>query len=293
MSSRALISSLIPVLAIICLLVAGSGCSRKMADVDPALFPDPADNTITFWGHACVYIDVDGFGIVTDPVFQKTTDWRRRRVPAPPPSSYEKTGVILVSHGHNDHLSRNTLRTFPETATILCSRGCAKYLDDGDVEQEVIVMNIGDEFEYPGGKVVAVAAHHTGGRFGVIPSHDGRALGFVVYTPQSVIYYTGDTNYWEGIDEIGRRYRPDIAIVNVNGHLHSDDAIQAILATQAPTVIPAHFGAYGYLWVGEQKVPRKYDKIETVLDPVLLFLKLGESTPLSGRRSITAADNLP
>ena len=265
-----------------------------MADVDPALFPDPADNTITFWGHACFYIDVDGYGIVTDPVFQKTTDWRRRRVPAPPPDSYANTGIILVSHGHNDHLSRNTIRTFPEGAAILCSRGCAKYLDEDDnIAQDVIVMKIGDELEYPGGKVVAVAAHHTGGRFGWRPAHDGRALGFIVYTPQSVIYYTGDTNYWEGIDEIGETYRPDISIVNVNGHLHSSDAIQAILATKSPVVIPSHFGAYGYLWVGEQKVPRHYDRIETVLEPVLHFLKLGESMPLSGRGEISNDGNLP
>jgi L-ascorbate metabolism protein UlaG (beta-lactamase superfamily) len=282
----------VPVVLLL-LTAAGTGCSRSMADVDPTLFPDPADNTITFWGHACFYIDVDGYGIVTDPVFQKTTDWRRRRVPAPPPSSYAHTGIILVSHGHNDHLSRNTIRTFPETATILCSRGCAKYLDDGDVPQKVIVMNIGDEFEYPGGKVVAVAAHHTGGRFGFFARDDGRALGFVVYTPQSVIYYTGDTNYWEGVEEIGAKYRPDIAIVNVNGHLHSSDAIQAILATRAPTVIPTHFGAYGYLWVGEQKVPRKYEKIENILEPVLLFLNLGESCPLSGKHEKTRKASLP
>jgi L-ascorbate metabolism protein UlaG (beta-lactamase superfamily) len=261
--------------------------------VDPALFSDPADNTITFWGHACFYIDVDGYGIVTDPVFQKTTDWRRRRVPGPPSSSYANTGLILVSHGHNDHLSRNTIRTFPETATILCSRGCAKYFDDGDVPQEVNVMNIGDEFEYPGGKVVAVAAHHTGGRFGFFADHDGRALGFIVYTPQSVIYYTGDTNYWDGIDEIGDTYRPDISVVNVNGHLHSSDAIQAILATKSPVVIPSHFGAYGYLWIGEQKVPRNYEKIETILEPVLLFLKLGESALLSGRGKVATDNNLP
>jgi L-ascorbate metabolism protein UlaG (beta-lactamase superfamily) len=293
MPSRACIASIILLAVVAFVCAAGSGCSRSLADVDPALFPHPEDNTITFWGHACVYIDVGGYGIVTDPVFQKTTDWRRRRVPAPPPSSYADTGIILVSHGHNDHLSRNTLRTFPEDATILCARACAKYLDDGAVPQRVIVMNIGDEFEYPGGKVVAVAAHHTGGRFGWRAKADGRALGFVVYTPQSVIYYTGDTNYWEGIDQIGEKYRPDIAIVNVNGHLHSSDAIQAILATRARTVIPMHFGAYGYLWFGEQKVPRHYDRIETVLEPVLLFLRLGESAPLSGRRDVSDKSEIP
>ena len=291
MNSRAFINA-----ALLCTLgvlwVSGlAGCSRSMADADPTLFPDPTDNTITFWGHACVYIDVDGYGIVTDPVFQKTTDWRRRKVPAPPPASYANTGVILVSHGHSDHLSANTIGTFPESATVLCSEPSAKYLTD--IPQNVVVMKIGDEYEYPGGKVVAVAAHHTGGRFGLSAKADGRALGYVVYTPRSVIYYTGDTNYFRGIDDIGIKYRPDVAIINVNGHLHSSDAILAAFATGALTVIPAHFGAYGYLWFGTRKVPRNYDKIETMLEPVLLFLKLGESAPLTGKRGMSKEEVLP
>ena len=291
MRPRVLATALTEAILALVILAAGSGCSRSIAARAPALFPDPPDNSITFWGHACVYIDVNGFGIVTDPAFQKTAHIRRRRIPAPPPSSYEHTGVILISHAHSDHLSVETIETFPESAVILCPAPSAGYLRD--LDRDVRAMKLGDEFRYPGGRIVAVAALHAGSRFGITNKADGRALGYVVYTPESVIYYSGDTNYFRGFEEVGEKHRPDIAILNVNGHLHSEEAVLAALATRARTVIPIHFGAYGYLWGGAQEVPRNYDEIETVLEPVLLLLKPGESVPLSGRRSASGGSDAP
>ena len=74
--------------------------------------------------------------------------------------------------------------------------------------------------------------------------HDGRALGYVIETEESTIYYSGDTEYYAGLAEIGREFKPDIAIVNINGHLNSEEAILAIAALGTPKVIPTHFGAY-------------------------------------------------
>ncbi len=68
-------------------LLAVQGCGPPLASVDGELFPDPPADAITFWGHACCYIDIGGFGIVTDPVFEKKTIFRWRKVPAPPPSA--------------------------------------------------------------------------------------------------------------------------------------------------------------------------------------------------------------
>jgi L-ascorbate metabolism protein UlaG (beta-lactamase superfamily) len=291
MRLRVLATAIAEATLLLSILTAGGGCSPSVAGSSPALFPDPPDNSITFWGHACVYIDVNGFGIVTDPAFQNKAHLRRRRIPAPPPSSYEHTGVILISHAHSDHLSIETIETFPESATILCPAPSADYFRD--LDREVRVMKLGDEYRYPGGRIVAVAALHAGSRFGITNEADGRALGYVVYTPQSVIYYSGDTNYFRGFDEVGEKHRPDIAILNINGHLHSEDAIQAALATRARTVIPIHFGAFGYLWGGVQETPRNYENIETLLEPVLVLMKPGESVPLSGRRGSPERSSSP
>jgi L-ascorbate metabolism protein UlaG (beta-lactamase superfamily) len=270
---------------------AGSGCSRSIADADPALFPDPPDDAITFWGHACFYIDVGGYGIVTDPVFDKRALFRYRKKPAPPPSNYQDSDLVLISHAHSDHLSTRTLKTFPDDVTILCPGQSAEYLED--LGRDVRVMAPGDEFAYPGGRVVAVRAYHTGGQWGIRASDDGRAIGYVIYTPGSRIYYSGDTNYFRGIDDIGIAHRPDVAILNINGHLHGTDAVLAAYATVAPVVIPAHFGVYGFFFFGEQERPRDYDEIEGVLEPVLQLLELGESATLDGRQRLTQTTNLP
>lgn len=270
---------------------AGNGCSSSIADVDPALFPEPPDDAISFWGHACFYIDVDGYGIVTDPVFDKRAFVRYRKKPAPPPENYANAGLVLISHAHTDHLSARTLNTFPDDVTILCPEPSAKYLED--LGREIRVMRPGDEYLWPGGRVVAVRARHTGGRWGVRASDDGRALGYVIYTPESTIYYSGDTNYFAGIDDIGIAHRPDVAILNINGHMHGADAALAAFATVAPVVIPSHFGVYGFLFFGEQERPRDYDEIEGVLEPVLQLLLPGESASLDGRRRLTQKSNLP
>ena len=87
-------------------------------------------------------------------------------------------------------------------------------------------------------------AHHPGGRLSLKARHDGRALGYVIETEESTIYYSGDTEYFAGLAEIGRQFEPDVAIVNINGHLNSHDAILAIAALGTPKVIPTHCGAY-------------------------------------------------
>src|SRR5688500_5359974 len=66
--------------------LATTGCSgllHGVRAVDPRLYTEPPRNAVTFWGHACAYVDVNGYGIVTDPVFQPGyAILRPRRIPA-------------------------------------------------------------------------------------------------------------------------------------------------------------------------------------------------------------------
>jgi L-ascorbate metabolism protein UlaG (beta-lactamase superfamily) len=277
--SRLLLAGLVA-----CVLAGLSACSPSLAKLDPELFPPPEPNAITFWGHSTFYIDVDGFGLVIDPVFnQSLYIMRYRKIPAPPPGSYKNTGVILVSHAHIDHLSSNTIKTFPPEAVVLCPEPAAEKLSE--VYQKVVTMKLGDEYPIPGGRVVAVPAHHPGGRYSLDAEPDGRALGYVIYTPYSTIYYTGDTDYFLGMTDIGLVHQPDISIINVSGHLLSTDAVRAAWATRSPVVIPSHYGAYGYFWLfPEFKKPRTYEVVEKLLGPILHTLELGGSLPIDGTR---------
>ncbi|HEU4724494.1 MAG TPA: MBL fold metallo-hydrolase [Candidatus Eisenbacteria bacterium] len=236
--------------------------------------PEPEPNAITFWGHACAYIDVGGVGIVTDPVFtDHYATIRRRLIPAPPASAYDQTDVVLISHAHHDHLNAATLRQFPADAVILAPAPAARYLRQRGIRARV--MAPGDEFAIPGGSIVAVAAHHPGGRHSLRARADGRAVGYVIRTPYATIYYSGDTEYFDGFADVGARFDPDIALMNINAHLHSPEAIVAVAELGMPVVIPIHHGAYngknfrhGPRWLGE---------LEHALGPTVVPIDVGES----------------
>jgi len=252
-------------------LAIGSNCSAAITE----LFGKPPANSITFWGHACFYVDVEGYGIITDPAFGGRQFLRWRRVPAPPPASYDGARLILVSHSHPDHLAPETLRTFPPGVTVLCPQPAAETILELGMHAKV--MRPGDSFDYPGGKVVAVMAKHAGSRYGIRSPTDGSALGYVIYTPRSTVYYSGDTNLFEGLDDVGRVHSPDIAILNISGHLHGEDAVEAARRIGAATVIPSHFGAYGHLFLPEPELPRDYDQLKDGLGEAVVLLHLGES----------------
>jgi L-ascorbate metabolism protein UlaG (beta-lactamase superfamily) len=255
-----------------------AGCTG-LAKPSAELFPPPPRDAITFWGHACTYIDVGGVGIVTDPVFERTVFFRTRRIPAVPASSYAGAKVVLISHAHDDHLDPGTLRTFPDDVVILCPEPCARHLDD--VGRTVRVMRPGDVFETGDARIIAVAAHHAGSRFGTRASAAGDALGYVLETPSATIFYSGDTDYFSGFADVGWTYHPDVAILNVNGHLPSTDATRAARATGARVVIPTHWGGFKYWVVGGNKRPRDYETLSRVLGERLHVLEVGKSFPLN------------
>jgi L-ascorbate metabolism protein UlaG (beta-lactamase superfamily) len=257
-----------------------AGCAGGLAPPDGELFPAPARNAITFWGHACVYMDYEGFGIVTDPVFEKSLlVVRRRRIPSPPPASYAAAKVVLISHAHPDHLSDETLRTFPDDVVILCPPPSARYLDD--VGRDVRVVNPGDTVAFGDVRITAVSAHHMGSRLGLHASLDGRATGYVIETPKTTVFYSGDTDYFSGFAEVAWSFRPDIAVINVNGHLSSTDATRAAWASRAPVVIPIHWGGFGYAVVGGNRRPRDEETLLRVLGDRLRVLEVGQSLPIA------------
>jgi len=211
---------------------------------DPKLYPEPPRNAVTFWGHACAYVDVGGLGIVTDPVFgSRYSPFHGRRIPTPPPDAYRRARIILISHAHQDHLQPRTLTRFRRGCTILCPAPAERYVRGLGPKHRV--LRLGEEHRFPGGQIIAVPAYHPGGRYSRRPTNDGRALGFVIETPEITIYYSGDTEYFSGFEQIGRFHRPDLAILNVNAHLLPRRAVQAARVLGVSRVIPAHTGAYG------------------------------------------------
>jgi L-ascorbate metabolism protein UlaG (beta-lactamase superfamily) len=225
------------------------GGQRNGGDIS---FTAPPDNAVTFWGHSCFYIRLDGTGIVTDPMFAaRYALVASRVVPVPPPELYKDTDFILVTHAHPDHLNGKTISRFPAGALILCSPAAATYLSG--MKQKVKTMKPWEEVRAGGIIITAVPAYHAGGRYSLVRSGDGRALGFVIQADDATVYYSGDTNYFKGLEEIARKFRPTVAILNVNRHLPGPDAMRLVRLMDEALIIPGHFGAYRNFYAEEGK----------------------------------------
>ncbi|HET6349496.1 MAG TPA: MBL fold metallo-hydrolase, partial [Candidatus Krumholzibacteria bacterium] len=150
----------------------------------------------------------------------------------------------------------------------------------------VKAMTPGETYEIGDVHITAVAAHHPGARWGVRAAADGRALGWVIATPAATVFYSGDTNYFSGFTHVGWTYAPDIAILNVNGHLPPVDAARAAWATRAPVVIPAHWGAYGYWVMRGGRRPRGEEELRRLIGDRLHVLDVGSSMRLEKAPSL-------
>src|SRR5262249_3212913 len=143
-------------------------------------------------------------------------------------------------------------------------------------------MAPGETFVIDGMRIVAVPVFHPGARKGIHRGIDGRALGWVVITPAVTIFFSGDTDYCSTFSDVGRTYAPDVAILDINGHLKPADAARAADALRARAVVPTHWGAYGYWLVGGNRRPRGEDELRQLLGERLHVLSVGESMPLNG-----------
>ena len=244
---------------------------------DPLLYRDPPLHAVTFWGHACFYIDVPGAGIVTDPVFEPVyASVHRRYIGSPPPEVFERARIVLISHAHNDHLSPTTLQRFSDSAVVLCPVPSVEYLDK--LKLRVIPMQPGDTFPFEGGRIVAVTAYHPGSRYSYKERPDGMALGYVIETEGHTLYYTGDSRYFDGFRQVQLNFHPDLVLLNVNTHLKPPDALRAVRDLSPRLVIPGHFGAYR--GSNERKTPAYRGELASDLGTLWRELAVGESLSL-------------
>ena len=111
--------------------------------------------------------------------------------------------------------------------------------------------------------MIAVPVRHSGAR-GLGDYVRRGACGYVVRTPEATVYVAGDTGYFSGFGEIGRRFRPDVALLPISGyepasfreeHLSPLDAMYAFEDLGARILIPTSYGSF----------PLSYEPLEAPL----------------------------
>lgn len=207
------------------------------------------DTSFTWYGHACVEVRTPGGRtVLIDPWFGNPKSPK-------PASAVERCDVLLVTHGHGDHLgdALELARRFrPSWPTIHeCSLWAAKQVPEA--ADRIVGMNKGGTVEAAGLRITMTGADHSAGDWNAkddVPLYLGEPAGFVVEAENGFrFYHAGDTNVFGDMRLIGQLYRPELAILPIGGHytMGPREAALAVELLGVKHVLPIHYGTFPIL----------------------------------------------
>jgi len=211
------------------------------------------DTSVTWIGHSSFLLQLNGINILTDPVYSNQMGFTKRlSKPGLKITELPSIDLICISHGHYDHLDFKTIRHFPKSTLFLVPIGLKqKFATRGYTN--VIEMNWWDTKNLFGLDITFVPAQHWTKRtlFDTNKSHWG---GFVYETPDDCLYYAGDSAYFSGFKEIGKRFEINIALLPIGAyepewfmkhdHMSPEEAVKVFLELKAKLFIPMHYGTF-------------------------------------------------
>ena len=219
----------------------------------------PGELGITFIGHSSFFLQVGGRNLLIDPVFTKRLVLlRRQRRPGLLINELPPIDLILLSHAHMDHLSRASLRRVIRATRRQTGNSPAVVVPRGVEDlvarlgfSQVFGLSWWEHIELLGLRVTMTPCQHWGARL-FRDTYRGYG-GYVVEYQGRQVYHCGDSAYFSGFREIGRRLAPEISLLPIGAyeppsfrdvHMGPEQAVQAFHELKSKMFVPMHFGTY-------------------------------------------------
>ncbi len=117
--------------------------------------------------------------------------------------------------------------------------------------QDIVELEWWNTYRHRGLDITHVPSRHWGARI-IKDSHRGYG-GYVLRSGKHSVYHAGDTAYFSGFREIGKRLSPELALLPIgaynppqfrNVHTSPADAMRAFLDLNARWMVPMHYGTF-------------------------------------------------
>jgi L-ascorbate metabolism protein UlaG (beta-lactamase superfamily) len=231
----------------------------KPVDLSHFSNQDGSQLNVTWLGHSSLMINIDGYKILTDPVFEK-------RVSILGPSRFNgdvpldihqvpNVDVVIISHDHYDHLNRYSVQKLIDKANrFIVPLAVGEYLVDWGVpRQKIIGLDWWQEHRIDKDlEVAATPAQHFSGR-GIFDRNKTLWASWVIKTPFHIIFFSGDSGYFDGFKQIGEKYGPfDMTFIECGAygegwpkvHMFPEQTVQAHLDLKGNVLHPIHWGTF-------------------------------------------------
>ncbi|HXU44182.1 MAG TPA: MBL fold metallo-hydrolase [Thermoanaerobaculia bacterium] len=209
-------------------------------------------DSITWVGHSTFAIHDGGDLVLTDP------HWGPRAlVPprlAPPGIPLEAAAgakFAVLSHDHYDHLDAWTVRRLPAALPWFVPPGLGAWFRRRG--RQAVELDWWQSARVGRFEITAVPVQHWSRR----TFRPNRALwcGWMIESDHRRYFFAGDTGYFNGFSEIGRRFSPiDVALLSIGAyeprwfmayqHMDPEEAYRAFLDLGARFLLPMHWGVF-------------------------------------------------
>ncbi|RYZ90369.1 MAG: MBL fold metallo-hydrolase [Proteobacteria bacterium] len=263
-----------------------------------AALATPSKVEITHVGGPTVLIEVEGVRIVTDPTFDDGPREYKGSVvlnktgsPAITADAIGKVDLILLSHDeHADNLDEKGRTFLKQSAQVFTTVSGAERLGGNAVGLRPWESKVITAANKKSLKITAVPARH--GPAGIEPLA-GDVTGFVISSPdskQDIMYVTGDTVWYQGTEEVAKRFKPGLVLafagsaqpmpIPIRVTMDANEVVEFAHAFPKSTIIPIHQDGWSHFKQSKTDIEQVFETLK--LDKQLLSLTPGKKTQVPG-----------
>ena len=210
-------------------------------------------SSYTWVGHSTFAIHDGDDVVLTDPHWGKRALLPERSVaPGVPLDSIPPDALAVISHNHYDHLDETTVEALPESVRWFVPLGLGEWFRERG--REAIELDWWESARHGRWTITCLPSQHWSRRIGQ-GTNQTLWCAWLIDSGERRTFFAGDTGYFEGFAEFGRRFGPiDVALMPIGAwaprwfmewsHMNPDEAVQASLDLGARAMLGMHWGTF-------------------------------------------------